>query len=257
MSIEKGNLIKIQLETNNLDMDSQLKIFLDLPRHRILNSLIIKYCKHDNDIADIGCGNTCAQLRHLQTLGYTSLTGVDFNLNVKYSGINLIEQDLEEWKIFPKKYDAIILADVIEHLRYPRYLLKNAMSSLKDGGMIFLSVPNAGHFYNGMLLTFFPRHLNMSSAFGPWGHNYFFTYYGLMNLFKKFDLEVVEYRASGLEFRYMSMHWIKRIAMWALNVIPMLLNFGPFMKYFSDHLYFVLRKKNDNFLELSNKELYE
>lgn len=254
---EKGNLVKIQSETSNIDMDYQLKIFLDIPRHRIVNSMLMKYCRLDHEIADVGCGNTCAQLRHLKTLGYTNLTGVDFNLNVKFDGINLVDQDLEEWKELPKKYDAIILADVIEHMRYPRYLLKNALSNLKEGGMVFISVPNAGHFYNGLLLTFFPRHLNMSSAFGPWGHYYFFTYFGLMDIFKKFDLEIIEYQASGLEFRHMSMHWIKRLAMWILNTLTLLFNFGPFRKYFSDHFYFVLRKKSDDYLKLPNKYLYE
>ena len=252
-----GSLIKIQLETKNLNIEEQKSNFLLMPRHRIISDLVLKYCGKKEEIVDIGCGNTCGQLLYLQDQGYENLSGVDFNITTAFKDINLIEQDLEEPLKTAIGYDAAILADVIEHSRYPRLILKNALNNIRVDGLIFLSVPNAGHFYNGILLTLLPRHLNMSSAFGPWGHYSFLTYYSLKKLFEVFDLEIVEFKGSSLEFRYMSMHWTKRAAMWVINIVPVLLNFGFFRKYFSDHLYFVLRKKNNNFLRLDDKIIYE
>ncbi len=50
--------------------------------------------------------------------------------------------DLERIQTLPKGFDAIILADVIEHLREPRSLLPLARAALNPGGRLFLSVPN-------------------------------------------------------------------------------------------------------------------
>lgn len=253
----KGNLLKIQYETEGLGADQRLDDFLMMPRHKIVSKLILQYCTKDESILDVGCGSPCSQLLFLKNNGFAKLNGVDFNIRRQYEGINLYEQDLEDSLSLPKKYDNIIMADVLEHLRYPRAVLKNLLNVLDDNGRIFLCVPNAGHFLNGILLSLLPRHLNMSSAFGPWGHYYFFTYYSLKKLFTLFDLEIIERDGSALEFRYMSMHPIKRIAMWLLNIIPIALNYGIFRKYFSDHLYFILRKKNENYKEIPDQLIYE
>ena len=44
-----------------------------------------------------------------------------------------------------EKFDAIICADVLEHLRNPRPLLKQLHDFLKPGGNVLMSLPNASH----------------------------------------------------------------------------------------------------------------
>jgi len=44
-----------------------------------------------------------------------------------------------------EKFDAIICADVLEHLRNPRPLLKQLHGFLKPGGNVLMSLPNASH----------------------------------------------------------------------------------------------------------------
>ena len=44
-----------------------------------------------------------------------------------------------------EKFDAIICADVLEHLRNPRPLLKQLHGYLKPGGSVLMSLPNASH----------------------------------------------------------------------------------------------------------------
>ena len=44
-----------------------------------------------------------------------------------------------------EEFDAVICADVLEHLRNPRPLLQQLHSFLKPGGSVLMSLPNASH----------------------------------------------------------------------------------------------------------------
>ena len=44
-----------------------------------------------------------------------------------------------------KRFNVIIMADVLEHLRHPNALLENLISFLKEDGFILLSIPNGAH----------------------------------------------------------------------------------------------------------------
>lgn len=57
------------------------------------------------------------------------------------------------WTKTTKKYDYIILADVLEHLSDPRKVLQNCFSVLKDNGKILVSIPNMAH--NSILISLF------------------------------------------------------------------------------------------------------
>lgn len=65
--------------------------------------------------------------------------------------------DLERVHRLPKHCDAVILADVIEHLRDPAILLRQVRESLNPGGLVFLSVPNIANLTIrvGLLLGYF------------------------------------------------------------------------------------------------------
>lgn len=56
-----------------------------------------------------------------------------------------IEKYLWENRLADNKYDYIIFADVLEHLRSPELVLKKCQSYLKDQGSILCSVPNIAH----------------------------------------------------------------------------------------------------------------
>lgn len=251
------NLKKIAFETENIEPGRQMENYPKLPRQKKMCSLLKKYCNVHDRVIDVGCGKTYDQLRYLISLGFDDLSGVDFDLSPGDGKINLIQRDIEADLNLPASYDRVIMADVLEHVRFPRLLLKKVLKHTNNDGLIFLSIPNAGHFINGLLLSIFPRHLNMSSAFGPWGHYYFFTFYQLKRIFSLFDLDIVEWTGTDLEFRYLEMHWSKRVGMWILNFVPFLINFGILKKIFSDHLYFVLKKKNDHFADLPDEIIFE
>ena len=66
----------------------------------------------------------------------------------------LVTADLETLDLkesFPQQlYDRIILADILEHLKAPAFVLKQLPALLKEDGQIIISIPNAA--YAGLIL---------------------------------------------------------------------------------------------------------
>ena len=62
----------------------------------------------------------------------------------KEKGFTIIEKDMATlYAEDPSPWDAICAFQVLEHLPYPRIFLDQAISLLKPGGLLILSVPNA------------------------------------------------------------------------------------------------------------------
>jgi len=105
------------------------------------------YFKKNNNqicVLDYGCGSgwCCSQLMQK---GY-DVIGVDFNpemirVSKKIFGVNaFLEQEKDSWKI--RKFDAIIINHVLEHVSNPVELLSKLRDSLSINGIVFISVPN-------------------------------------------------------------------------------------------------------------------
>lgn len=58
---------------------------------------------------------------------------------------DVVIADLEQIAHVPRGIDAVLLADVLEHLRAPEDLLRLAAANLADDGRIFISVPNVAN----------------------------------------------------------------------------------------------------------------
>ena len=101
-----------------------------------------------NRILDIGCG-TGAMGRGIRTRwGEVQLVGIEkdparaFEARAYYDRV--IEADAATWKpdFAAESFDAIILADVLEHVENPAMLLKRYVPFLSSHGVMVLSVPN-------------------------------------------------------------------------------------------------------------------
>jgi GT2 family glycosyltransferase/2-polyprenyl-3-methyl-5-hydroxy-6-metoxy-1,4-benzoquinol methylase/glycosyltransferase involved in cell wall biosynthesis len=93
----------------------------------------------------------------------------------------------------PQCYDAIICADVLEHLKAPEHLLAQCAALLKPGGQLITSVPNVG--YCGLLAEL----IQGEFRYRPEGlldhtHLRFFTRQSLMRFFQKHGWEPLEVR---------------------------------------------------------------
>lgn len=104
--------------------------------------------KPNMDILEVGCADG-------KTLEY-----IKDNYNVKLYGIepdtklaqeagrycDIYTGTVEDYlKVIKFKFDAIIMADVIEHLREPWIVVRDLAERLKDGGAIYASIPNFMH----------------------------------------------------------------------------------------------------------------
>lgn len=112
--------------------------------HRILISLIRRYAKRGGVLLDLGAagGELGAAVRdHFRrTLGFEYQTDCLCDLRGRFD--QALITDLETVKRLPSSADAIVLADVLEHLRDAPAILRLVRTSLAPGGFLFVSVPN-------------------------------------------------------------------------------------------------------------------
>jgi 2-polyprenyl-3-methyl-5-hydroxy-6-metoxy-1,4-benzoquinol methylase len=96
-------------------------------------------------------------------------------------------------------YDVVLAADVVEHLRDPSTLLRDARAALRPGGTLIVCVPNIGHWY--------PRFRTLLGRFdydqrGPLDatHLRFFTRRSVKRLLEREGFEVCRVEPVGLPF---------------------------------------------------------
>jgi len=112
--------------------------------HRILMRLIRRWAPRGGTLMDLGAagGELGSALR-----GHFDRTiGFEFNVDCVGQLCGRFDQvvitDLETVRALPSNVDAIVLADVLEHLRNPAAALQLVRLALRDDGHLFISVPN-------------------------------------------------------------------------------------------------------------------
>jgi SAM-dependent methyltransferase len=154
-------------------------------------------------VLDVGCG-AGALGRSLKTLGH-EVTGVELVPAAAevarrwLDHVEVFDIEAQAWPFRANAFDAIVFADILEHLLDPWRVLREATTFLTDGGYVIASVPNV---QNWDVL----RRL----AFGHWsyrnrgildsGHLRFFTRQSIRELFEQAGLRptriVPHYRRS-------------------------------------------------------------
>lgn len=121
--------------------------------HRNYNNVfkkIIELIPDGSYVLDVGCGPgiLCRSLKLKKP--QTKVVGLDFSDYVinrnktidKKLGIRYIHHDIRKPFPFSKKFDAIIMTEVLEHLKKPEQVLSNLLECLKLGGIFILSCPH-------------------------------------------------------------------------------------------------------------------
>lgn len=112
--------------------------------HRILIELIRRYGGRGGTLLDLGAagGELGAAVRDQ----FTRTIGFEYNISCIAELHEHFDQalvtDLEKVKKLPSRMQAIVLADVLEHLRDAPALLALIRESLTPDGRLFVSVPN-------------------------------------------------------------------------------------------------------------------
>lgn len=116
------------------------------PRPEIVNLVPIEAKK----ILDIGCGAGATGLELLNRQS-CELYGVELNLfvgsiaNNHYERVDTTDIETLDLPYSPASFDAIILADVLEHLKDPWQVVEKLSIYLKPSGSLICSIPNISH----------------------------------------------------------------------------------------------------------------
>lgn len=112
--------------------------------HRILLELVRRHSPRGGTLLDLGAagGELGSALRNhfARTFGFEYNVDCVGQLAGRFDSV--VIADLERVKALPHNVDAIVLADVLEHLRSPKHTLELVRSALRDDGRVFISVPN-------------------------------------------------------------------------------------------------------------------
>lgn len=115
------------------------------------HTALLQYVADGSDVLDIGCssGYLAAQLeQHGCSVVGIELDPVDAAAARAHCNL-VIEGDVEHLDLSMhmqgRTFDAIILGDVLEHLRAPERVLQRVQSVLRRGGRIVVSIPNVAH----------------------------------------------------------------------------------------------------------------
>ncbi len=112
--------------------------------HRILIGLIRRFARRGGTLLDLGAaGGELGAAVHdhfARTIGFEY--DVDRIGQLREHFDHAVIADLESVSRLPKDAAAVVLADIVEHLRDSTKLLKCVKESLGPDGLLFLSVPN-------------------------------------------------------------------------------------------------------------------
>ena len=112
--------------------------------HRILIDLISRFSNGANTLLDLGAAGgelgEALRRRFKRTIGFEF--DVDRIGDLRRHFDQAVIADLESIRRLPTSAEAIVLADILEHLRDPRSLMQCVREALAPEGHVFISVPN-------------------------------------------------------------------------------------------------------------------
>lgn len=124
--------------------------------HRILIDLVRRYVRHRGTLLDLGAAG--GELGEALRERFDRSIGFEYNVDCACELRERFDQvviaDLDTVARLPHNVDAIVMADVLEHLRAPDAALRLVHSSLAPGGLAFISVPNVANITVRLALLF-------------------------------------------------------------------------------------------------------
>jgi SAM-dependent methyltransferase len=189
---------------NEYSSHSKLKeVLQNMPQSRVL---------------DLGCAD--GQLSEVAaSLGH-EVTAVDIESGPKSSTqIKFFQHDLEnDLPIdLSGKFDVVLCADILEHLRKPDILLFKLLPRLSNHGMILVSIPNFGHWYP-RIRTLLGRFDYDARGILDQTHLRFFTRRSFSKMATKAGYKVKRLSVTGTPFEVMLREAPKRNFSWSFLI---------------------------------------
>jgi len=188
----------------------------------------------DDIVLDVGCGDARAYQPWI--LGAVrKLYGVDISESAvaaaRARGVEAVAHDLGAPLPFEEgMFDKVVCFEVLEHLFDPKFAVEQMARVLKPGGLLIVSVPNAGYLPDRLGALLFGRVAAPPSDFtNPWKspHIRFFNLGTLIGLLRAcgFEATVVRSKSDSSIFdllglfgrpgRFVSRHLAERLPRWA------------------------------------------
>ncbi|UBF27984.1 methyltransferase domain-containing protein [Kovacikia minuta CCNUW1] len=153
-------------------------------------------------VLDLGCGNG-SLTRRIAQQGY-EVVGVEDSA----SGVQCAQQHAPECHFIHAsiyhlpfadlegQFDIVVGAEVIEHLIYPRELVRSAQRCLKPGGRLILTTPYHGYWKN-LALASCGKMDQHFTALWDGGHVKFFSVSTLTKLLEEEGLTQIHFKFAG------------------------------------------------------------
>lgn len=153
-------------------------------------------------ILDFGCGN--GSFAHLIAQRRHEVVGIDYS----ESGIELARKNFPEcnfikaniydlpYEKLRNSFDIIFSIEVIEHLFYPRELMKTAKQCLKSKGLFILTTPYHGYLKNLIIAILGKTDTHFGSTVDG-GHIKFFSKNTIYHLLRETGFKPVKFYGSG------------------------------------------------------------
>lgn len=174
-------------------------IILDTHTHKYgVHSIVYNLVDFNKSVLDIGCAT--GYLAKVLKKKNCETWGIDINdkalrIAKNFCGkvLKADANNLSKLKI-SKKFDYILILDVIEHLVNPEGCLEKAKKFLKSDGKIIVSTPNIAHLSTRLKLLFGKFDYEKTGILDE-NHIRFFTKKSFINILQKlnFNIEMFEY----------------------------------------------------------------
>lgn len=169
-----------------------------MPLLKVLSKLRI----NNKKILSLGCGS-CALEAVLEKKFFCEVTGLDYSKDAIAKAKTRIKKafviDLEKKSIKSvvdnNKFDVIIFADILEHLRNPYFLLKECKNLLSSEGKIVVSIPNVAN-WSVRLNLLFGRFNYASAGIMDKTHVKFYTFKTANKLVRNSGYKILKIRYS-------------------------------------------------------------
>jgi ubiquinone/menaquinone biosynthesis C-methylase UbiE len=178
-----------RIKAHNEEKEPILESILSSLRYR----KIIKHVANGLKVLDLGCGYNAGFLRKIQDKN-CECVGLDISVNkeIKSTGINLVEHDLNEKLPFnDNTFDVVTSLANLEHLMDPKAVLNEIYRVLKPGGTLLLTTPSV---YAKPVLEFLSFKLHLISQNEIKDHKNYFNKGILVNLCKKVGFLYIKHR---------------------------------------------------------------
>lgn len=197
-----------------------------------------------SSILDVGCGaGLCG--KEIRDIGLPrTIVGIEINPVIAKAAANymdrIIVEDVENLNMQEdSKFDCIIVADILEHLRDPWTMLRRLRECLSEDGVVIASIPNIRH-YKIIKDILRDRWLYRKDGILDGGHLRFFGISTIKHLFSVSKLDIV--KIERLEKAEGVMKILNKLFMGAL-------------REFLTYQYLIVAKKKKHILDENSAKL--